>query len=587
MKRSRSPFQGRWIPRVLALLLPFLLLCLVAWTADHQGLNQKAGMADCDPMTACFLDLIMTVMPIKNANDHPVGPNQEVPWSQGPEDPPVDPPPNVIVILADDMGFNDISLYNGETTATLPTPEIDSLAAQGVVFTNGYAANATCAPSRAALVTGRYSTRFGFEFTPIFKIGYTLFDLMDRGCSTDPYPLILDMELADALPELEELGMPPSEITLAETLKGAGYHTVHIGKWHLGGTGESRPEFQGFDESLYLSGTLYLPEDSPEVVNAKLLDFSPIDWMMWVSSWYGAQFNGGPEFEPRGYLTDYYTDEAVKVIEANRNRPFFLYLSHWGIHNPLQAKREDYDALSHIGDHRLRVYAAMIRALDRSVGRVMDALAANGLVDNTLVIFTSDNGGAPYVGLPDINHPYRGWKTTFFEGGIHVPYFMSWPGTISAGTTYDKPVTHFDIFATAAAAAGAPLPGDRTIDGVDLVPYVTGAATGEPHDTLFWRSGHYRVVLSKDTSSGDWWKMSVADRPDKVWLYNLTTDPTEQTNLADSMPAKVGELQALLDAHNAEQVEPIWPSVLQDYVTIDKTDEEVLFPEDEYIYWPN
>ena len=496
------------------------------------------------------------------------------------------PPPNIIVILADDMGFNDISLYNGETTSTIPTPEIDSLAAQGVVFTNGYAANATCAPSRAALVTGRYSTRFGFEFTPLFKVGYSIFDLMDRGCSTDPYPLILDMALADTLPELEELGMPPSEITIAETLKGAGYHTVHIGKWHLGGTNGSRPEDQGFDESLYLSGILYLPEDSPDVVNAKL-DFSPIDIMVWASAWYSAQFNGGPEFEPRGYLTDYYTDEAVKVIEANKNRPFFLYLSHWGIHNPLQAYIDDYAALSHIGDHRLRVYAAMIRALDRSVGRVMDALEANDLLDNTLVIFTSDNGGASYVGLPDINQPYRGWKTTFFEGGIHVPYFMSWPGTIDPGTTYDKPVTHFDIYATAAAAAGAALPGDRTIDGVDLIPYVTGAATGEPHETLFWRSGHYQVVLSEDGGTGDWWKMSVADIPDKVWLYNLTTDPTEQTNVADSMPAKVAELQGLLDTHNAEQVEPIWPSVLQDYVTIDKTDEEVLFPEDEYIYWPN
>jgi arylsulfatase A-like enzyme len=586
MKKPKSPFNDIWISRILALLLPFLLLCLVAWPVDGKGSRGKTGLPDCDPMTACFIDLILTLAPIKNAAEHPVVPNQEVPWSQGPEDPPVDPPPNIIVILADDMGFNDISLYNGETTSTIPTPEIDALAAQGVVFTNGYAANATCAPSRASIVTGRYSTRFGYEFTPVFKIGYTLFDLMGRGCSMEPYPLILDMELANQLPELEELGMPTSEITIAETLKGAGYHTAHIGKWHLGGTNGSRPEDQGFDESLYLSGILYLPEDSPDVVNAKL-DFSPIDTMMWASAWYSAQFNGGPEFEPNGYLTDYYTDEAIKVIEANKNRPFFLYLSHWGIHDPLQAKREDYDALSHIGNHRLRVYAAMIRALDRSVGRVMDALAANGLVDNTLVIFTSDNGGAPYVGLPDINQPYRGWKTTFFEGGIHVPYFMSWPGTIGAGTTYDKPVTHFDIFATAAAAAGATLPGDRTIDGVDLVPYVTGAATGEPHETLFWRSGHYQVVLSEDDGTGDWWKMSVADIPDKVWLYNLTTDPTEQTNVADSMSGKVAELQALLDAHNAEQVEPIWPSVLQDYVTIDKTDEEFLLPEDEYIYWPN
>jgi uncharacterized sulfatase len=534
-------------------------------------------------MVACFVDLIMTIAPIKNAAEHPVAPNRPVEWDQGPgtaELPPNERPPNIVVILIDDMGFNDISYTNGGAAdGSLQTPSIDTLAQQGVVFTNGYATNATCAPSRAALVTGRYSTRFGYEFTPIFKIGYTLFDLLAR-CSTDPYPLQLDMELANQLPELEALGMPASEITIAEKLKEVGYHTVHIGKWHLGGESGSRPEDQGFDESLYLSGTSYLPEDSPEVVNAKL-EFSPLDKMMWASSWYSAQYNGGEEFEPAGYVTDYYTDEAVKVVEANRNRPFFLYLSHWGIHDPLQAKGEDYDALSHIQDHRMRVYAAMIRAVDRSVGRVMDALDEYGLTDNTLVFFSSDNGGAPYVGLPDINKPYRGWKTTFFEGGIHVPYFLRWPVRIPAGSAYDKPVSHFDVFATAAAAAGVALPGDRPMDGVDLIPYVTGQNAGDPHESLFWRSGHYQAVLSNG------WKMSVSDRPDQVWLYDLANDPTEQTNLADSMPAKVADLQALLDAHNAQQVEPIWPYVLEDYVTIDKTDEDDLLPEDEYIYWPN
>ncbi len=585
----RNQEKHVYLSRLLAVLLPFLLFSLVAWTGGHSGEHGRAGYPECDPMDGCFIDLIMTLWPLKTQMEHPVEPNQPVPWDQGPETadlPPNERPPNIVVILADDMGFNDISYYNGGAAdGSLQTPNIDTLAEQGVVFTNGYAGNATCAPSRAALVTGRYSTRFGFEFTPIFKVGYTIFDLMSR-CSTDPYPLLLDLELADQLPELEELGMPSSEITIAEKLKEAGYHTVHIGKWHLGGTGESRPELQGFDESLYLAGTFYLPEDSPDVVNAKL-EFSPVDKMMWASSHYAAEFNGGPEFEPAGYVTDYYTDEAVKVIEANRNRPFFLFLSHWGIHNPLQAKREDYEALSHIADHRMRVYAAMIRALDRSVGRVMAALDQYGLTENTLVFFTSDNGGAGYVGLPDINQPYRGWKTTFFEGGIHVPYFIHWPLQIPAGSSYDKPVSHFDIFATAAAAAGVPLPGDRTMDGVDLVPYVTGSETGVPHEALFWRSGHYHVVLSRDDATGDWWKMSVADIPDTVWLYNLTTDPTEQTNLAGSMPTKVGELQALLDAHNAEQMEPIWPYVLEDYVPIDKTDEELLLPEDEYVYWPN
>ncbi len=583
MKKKPRRSQGPWVLRISALLLPCLLFSLVVWAADQQFPRSIEEIFQCDPIAGCIYNLLINMNATKIAIEHPVGPNIPVPWSQGPDTAALSPnerPPNIIVILADDMGFNDISFYNGGAAdGTLQTPSIDTLAGEGVVFTNGYSSHATCSPSRACLTTGRYSTRFGYEFTAIFKVGYNIFDLMTR-CDPSAYPLILDLPLAQSLPELEELGMPSSEITIAEKLKEVGYHTAHIGKWHLGGTSGSRPEDQGFDESLYMSGILYLPENSPDVVNAKL-GFSPIDHMLWASAWYSAQFNGGPEFQPKGYLTDYYTDEAINVIEANRNQPFFLYLAHWGIHNPLQAKKEDYDALSHIEDHSLRVYAAMIMALDRSVGRIMDALEANGLDENTLVIFTSDNGGAPYLGLPDINHPYRGWKTTFFEGGIHVPYFISWPLVIPPGTSYDNPVSHFDIFATAVEAAGGSLPDDRVMDGVDLIPYVTGADTGVPHETLFWRSGHYQVVLSNG------WKMSVSDRPDKVWLYNLTTDPTEQTNLADSEPAKVAELQALLDAHNLEQAEPMWPSVLEDPVTIDKTDKELMLEDDEYIYWPN
>ena len=217
-----------------------------------------------------------------------------------------------------------------------------------------------------------------------------------------------------------------------------------------------------------MASGLYLPKDDPSVVNSKQ-DFDPIDRFLWRALKYAASFNGGDAFEPSGYLTDYYTDEAIKAIEANRNRPFFLYLAHWAPHTPLQATRADYDALSHIENHRLRVYAAMIRALDREVGRVLDALEANGLEDNTLVLFTSDNGGAHYIGLPEVNVPFRGWKISFFEGGIHVPYFAKWPARIAPGTTYDAPVHHFDLFPTAVAAAGAKLPTDREMDGVDLL----------------------------------------------------------------------------------------------------------------------
>src|SRR6185369_14892898 len=164
------------------------------------------------------------------------------------------------------------------------------------------------------------------------------------------------------------------------------------------------------------------------------------------------------------------------------------------------------------------------------VGQVLDALRANGLEDNTLVVFTSDNGGAHYIGLPEINKPYRGWKMTFFEGGIHTPFFARWPAAVPPGTTFASPVAHVDIFATAAAAAGAPLPADRPYDGVDLLPYVRGAAAGNPHAAVFWRSGGYRTVLA------DGWKLQVADRPDRTWLFHLTEDPTERRDLSAEQP---------------------------------------------------
>lgn len=269
-------------------------------------------------------------------------------------------------------------------------------------------------------------------------------------------PLITYFDTKESV-SYDRMGMPTDEVTLAETLKGAGYHTAHIGKWHLGRAVGMMPHEQGFDESLLMHSGLYLPENDPNVVNSKQ-DFDPIDKFLWMAMQYAASFNGSDPFEPGGYITDYYTDEAIKVIEANRNRPFFLYLAHWAPHTPLQALKSDYDQLSHIEDHIERTYAAMLMALDRGVGRVLDALEANGLDENTIVMFTSDNGGAGYVGLSDINKPYRGWKITFFEGGIHVPYMIRWPGKIEPGTTYDQPVHHFDIFATAAAAASAPSP---------------------------------------------------------------------------------------------------------------------------------
>ena len=540
------------------------------------------------------VELLVWVAPKLLKITSPVAENRELNWSQGPEvaaSEPADRPPNIVLIVTDDMGFNDISLYNGGAgDGTLQTPSIDALAHEGVTFTNGYAANAVCAPSRASIMTGRYSTRFGFEFTPFFKTGVTIFRWMEE-LNPGPVPLFLDEASAATMKPLQELGLPSSEITIAELLKQQGYYTAHVGKWHLGSVNDMVVTNQGFDDSLELKGTLYLPQDHPDVVNAKV-EGDRIDRMVWATGTYSAAFNGvgnpGEQFKPKGYLTDYYTDQAVKVIENNRNRPFFLYLAHWGIHNPLQAARADYDALSHIEDHRLRVYSAMIRAVDRSVARVTQALEENGLTDNTLIILTSDNGGAGYIGLPNVNKPYRGWKLNHFEGGTHVPFMARWPARISAGTSMEDPIHHNDIFTTIAAAAGAQLPQDRKIDGVDLLPYIRKETSGAPHETLFWREGHQQTVLHQG------WKLIRAEQPHlpqpapmAKWLFNLAVDPTEQNNLAAQNSEKLAELEALLAAHNAEQVEPLWPTVFNSPQLIDKTTNEPMKEGDEFIYWPN
>ena len=524
-------------------------------------------------------EILLEIVEIQMRRD--IGPTRPVEWDSGP-DPAgrsaAERPPNIVVILADDLGWNDLTwLGGGVADGTVPTPNIDSLARDGVHFANGYAANGTCAPSRAALMTGRYSTRFGFEFTPTpagFSTMVPLLGSTRRG-------VLRTTRVEDVGPSIpyDDMGVPATEITLAELLKPAGYHSVHIGKWHLGLSGGMAPHDQGFDESLLMGG-LYLPENHPDVVNSKQ-DFDGIDRFLWRAMQFSTSFNGGPEFEPDGYLTDYYTDQAVRVIEANRERPFFLYLAHWAVHTPLQALKADYDALSHIEQHRLRVYAAMVRSLDRSVGRVLAALRDNGLEENTLVFFTSDNGAPAYIGLPRVNEPFRGWKISFFEGGIHVPYFLKWPARLTGGETFEAPVHGFDIFATAAAAAGVELPRDRTIDGVDLVPHVTGEADGVPHERLFWRAGGYQVVLA------DGYKLQISDPPGKTWLFHLPSDPTEQRNLADEAPERVAALKQLLAEHNAQQATSLWPSAIVSPINIDKTLLDPDAPDDEYIYWYN
>ena len=500
-----------------------------------------------------------------------VGHNQEIVWQQGP-DTRSDDRPNVIVIVADDLGINDMTDYDDlDPSGTMDTPNIDFIANSGIKFKNAYSGSATCAPSRGMIVTGRYATSTGYEFTPVP-------DGMARAINLfNPEETRYMAESVESNPLFDNQGLPAEEITFAETLKDAGYYTAHIGKWHLGRGPNFAPLSQGFNESLMMASGLFLPEDDPNVVNA-YLPWDPIDKFLWAILDYAASFNESSErdnwFEPKGYLTDYYTDEALKVIEANKNRPFFLYLAHWGVHTPLQALKSDYDKLTHIDNHIERVYAAMIMSLDRSVGRIVESLEANGLSDNTWIIFTSDNGGANYIGLRYINSPYRGWKLTLFEGGIKVPLIF-WKDGITSQEVAQRAM-HIDIMPTIHGLINQEL--THSVDGIDLF--------ADEYDLnqrpIFWKTGHNKVVIK------DNWKLQVEEYSQKQWLFNLADDPTEQLELSDKHPEKVYELMALINQHSEGAKDFIYKPPLIANVDVDRNLKEAVeegHNEDEESVW--
>jgi arylsulfatase A-like enzyme len=361
--------------------------------------------------------------------------------------------------------------------------------------------------------------------------------------------------------------------------------------------------YRGFDEFLGFSlFANYLNEGDPIGENCYLNDF--FDDFLRTNIRYHVEHNGGDYFEPGGYMTDYLADEAVNVIEANKENPFFLFLSFTAVHSPLTALKTDYDALSYIENHCDRVYAAMIVALDRAVGKVLQAVKDSGVEDNTLIIFTSDNGAPNFINRDHVNSPYRGWKASFFEGGLHVPMFMQWPAKIQSGISRDAIVSHVDLFPGILAAAGLSV--EHDIDGLDFLPLVTTEDTSassssssstsnsaiiehQPpidylHETLFWRADHY-LALRKNG-----WKLHVVSVPEhKVWLYNLLKDKGEKHNLA-SLPEFGDILTALLDTMhriNATQIEPLWPTLSCTPILIDKLFADAYIVGDTYVYWPN
>jgi arylsulfatase A-like enzyme len=344
-----------------------------------------------------------------------------------------DKKPNVILIVGDDMGYADVGFHGCKE---IPTPHLDALAKSGVRFTNGYVSGPYCSPTRAGLLTGRYQTRFGHEFNP-------------GGV------------------QATKAGLPLTESTIADRMKAAGYRTALIGKWHLG-TDERHPQKRGFDDFFGFLGGAH-DYFKPEGV-----------------------LRGSEPADEKAYLTDALGREAVSFIDKNKDKPFFLYLAFNAVHTPMQADDPRLKKFAAIKDKQRQTYAAMMSALDDAVGIVVKKLADEKLTENTLVAFISDNGGPTMQGTTinaSINTPLRGSKRTTLEGGIRVPFVVSWPGKVQQGTTDDRPVIQLDLHVTALAAAGVAPKAEWHVEGVDLLPYLSGKEKGQPHAALYWRFG--------------------------------------------------------------------------------------------------
>ena len=400
--------------------------------------------------------------------------------------------PNIVIFYADDLGWGELGCQG--FAKDIPTPHIDSLAKNGLRFTNGYVAATYCSPSRAGLMTGRYPTRFGHEFNTVANT----------------------------------VGLRSDQTTIATRLKTLGYATIAVGKWHLGNQPENRPTKRGFDEFY---GTL---NNTPFFHPTNFIDSRISNDVREVT-------------DDTFYTTDAYADRSLDWLEKNKNKPWFLYLPFNAQHAPLQAPKKYLERFPKITDEKRQLFAAMLASMDDAIGRVMGKIRALGQEENTLVFFISDNGG-PTASTTSGNGPLRGFKMTTFEGGPRVPFIAQWKGKIPAGKTYDLPVLNLDVLPTAIIAAGGKTDPSWQLDGVDLMPYLTGKQTSRPHQTLYWRygpqwairHGDLKLVVSKGGSG----------QPE---LYDLATDIGESKDLASAQPAKVKELQALWDKWSAEQ----------------------------------
>lgn len=419
-------------------------------------------------------------------------------------------PKNIVLFLIDDLGWNDISCYG---STYYQTPAIDSLAEEGVRFTNAYAACAVCTPSRAAILTGRYPARLLMtNWTPDGR--------------WNPANRLIEGRF------LREL--PLEQFTIAEALREAGYKTISIGKWHLGGEPFSMPEHHGFD--INIGGTAHGAPGEYFFPYAGNWSIPTTDKK---STW-----NVLPDGEPGEYLTDRLTDEAIGFIKANRNQPFFLYFPHFAVHTPLEAKAEliqKYNAVPEDQRQGNPIYAAMIESVDVSVRRVMDTLAELGLEDDTVVIFTSDNGG---MWKATDNSPLRGHKGTYWEGGVRVPLIIKWPGFGKRERIVDAPVIGMDLYPTLLEVAGLPMLPSQHLDAMNLAPLLRKQDTLD-RDALYWHFPHYNnhpeTMPQGSILKGNWKLIETFD-PAGIQLYNLQMDPGESNDLALKKPELARQL---------------------------------------------
>jgi len=409
--------------------------------------------------------------------------------------------PNVLVIVSDDAGYADFSMQG---TKDFPTPHIDSIAANGARCANGYVSAPVCSPSRAGILTGRYQERFGHE--------------------------------QNIPPSYSEVnGLPLSEKTIADGMKGAGYRTIALGKWHLGYAPKFHPLARGFDDFYgFLQGQRsYFPLKRPGPLNRMLRDREPAP-------------------EKFAYTTDELAAQAAAYIRQNREHPFFMYLAFNAVHAPFQALDSDRAKVQGMTKERTTM-CAMIRALDRGVGVVLDALDQQKLTDHTLVFFVNDNGGAHFPAYYN-NRPLHGYKGSTWEGGIRVPFAVQWPGKIPAGQVFQPPVISLDIMPTALAVAGVTNAPGHPLDGVNLLPYLAGQNSTAPHAGLFWRYGKNYAARMGD------WKLTCTD-DSGVKLFNLATDIGETQDLSATQPAQLQALSTAYAQWNAGNVPAIkWES---------------------------